>query len=801
MMMNLFNKTPLVAVLFAAGLVHAADTYESKLSQLKADPDNYTWLQERSIEGVEFANEVLCIIKNTGADLSAQVNKGPYLAAVDKTLCSKSSPSASAAAGAEGAASSSAKIYEFFVIDSKTDASNLYVKVWIPATPDKIASDNNPNEIHAQFVFPLSRTGTDIGFSELHFKGYPVDSSGVIKPGVQGPYGVMKPVATANGYTLLQSERWFDGNGVDHGGQWMSLSRTGTGNAVTLTGYTKNMVWDNAQNKDVPVVFQVAANKNEFIRKQSTNDGATWDAGQCFNRNDVKFNTWNYTLFDKDTRAVVGVSSNYQFRFGGNRGNYSSNGTWMPDAGYDAVRAAGGSVNVDVEMDNNQIKAGVLKMQNGGFRKIKNVATTLAELTDTVFRVWVGNKEVRLVWANDGGIKKFMTEKTETADSVPYVWPTEVQGWRDLWLNTNGGGYRLSIPQVEETVSGNGWSYVRSTSNFAALNDQSKATSRQEVRVSDAELAALGNTTLSCVANCPVWDTNGKLISASANDAREPVNSGAYPPGNTSWFKGGKGFQYSYDAANGTLKTTTGNSAALELTGFYTQWDPQNPRQQIYSGALIPATSKSLDEIVNASLCGGQGNNVCGWDYERDLPEYYVWRTGEMSWDKTWSLKIDGVVPAMDDPIMVKYTCPDNSYGCTAGTTLMLNYNGPKQLWGIPNRCVDSKDYTKEVDCNSQGDKQWLNKFNLTKSPINADETKDYVVSATNSSKKYLILPQGSNEFYGTKNACTEVALTNGVFVPVKTDDYYNPTMTDIGVIPLNYKTEPVTVRDGVKLR
>jgi hypothetical protein len=131
----------------------------------------------------------------------------------------------------------------------------------------------------------------------------------------------------------------------------------------------------------------------------------------------------------------------------------------------------------------------------------------------------------------------------------------------------------------------------------------------------------------------------------------------------------------------------------------------------------------------------------------------------------------------------------------------MLNYNGPKQLWGIPNRCVDPKDYTKEVDCNGQGDKQWLNKFNLTKSPINADESKDFVVSATNSSKKYLILPQGSNEFYGTKNACTEVALTNGVFAPVKTDDYYNPTMTDIGVIPLNYKTEPVTVRDGVKLR
>jgi hypothetical protein len=141
-------------------------------------------LQERSIEGVEFANEVLCIIKNTGADFAAQVNQGPYLAAVDKTLCSKSSPSASAASGAEGAGNSAAKIYEFYVIDSKTDANNLTVKLWIPATPERIASDSNPQEIHAQFVFPLNRSGSDIGFSELHFKGLPVDSSGVIKPTV-----------------------------------------------------------------------------------------------------------------------------------------------------------------------------------------------------------------------------------------------------------------------------------------------------------------------------------------------------------------------------------------------------------------------------------------------------------------------------------------------------------------------------------------------------------------------------------------------------------------------------------------
>jgi hypothetical protein len=802
--MKFLKKTPLTVLLLAAGFVHAADTYESKLSQLRADPDNYTWLQERSIEGVEFANEVLCIIKNTGADLAAQVNQGPYLAAVDKTLCSKSSPSASAATGAEGAGNSAAKIYEFFVIDSKTDASNLYVKVWIPVTPDKIKADHDENEIHAQFVFPLNRAGSDIGFSELHFKALPVDNTGAIKPGVQGAYGVMKPVSTANGYTLLQSERWFDNNGVDQGGQWMSLSRTGTGDAVTLTGFTKNMVWDNAQSKDVPVVFQVAANKNEFFRKQSTNDGTTWDAGQCFNRNDVKFNTWNYTLFDKETRAVVGVNSNYQFRYKEFRGNYSGNGTWMSDTAYSAVIAAGGQVDVEVEMDNNDKATGVLKMQNGGFRKVKNIATTLSALTDSVFEVWTGDtKAVRLVWKADAnGVKKFMTEETPAQASVPYTWPQAVQYWDNLWLNTNGGGYRLSIPQKEETVQNGNSSYQRKIADFSALSDQTRITSRQETAATPAEVASLANTTLNCLNNCPYFDANGTLIGVSANDVNGSVNSGTYP-NNGSWFRGGKGYQYTFNAAQGTLTATSGNTSPLQYSAFETKW--VQGRKAITSGPLIPVSEKTLDALVAENLCtwDQSKSSICGWQRESEIPEYFVWRTGEMAWDKTWTLSINGQVPKMEDPILVKYTCPDSSYGCTPNTSLVLNYNGPKQLWGIPNRCVDSKDYSVEVDCNDNSvpNKQWLNKFNLTKSPINADEAKDWVVSATDPSKKYLILPQGSNEFYGTKNACTEVVLTNGTYSPVDTDAHYNPEMTNLGAIPLDYKTVPVTVRDGVKLR
>ena len=76
------------------------ETYTYALSKLRANPDNYNWLQERSIEGVEFASMVLCLIKATGADMGTQINKGPYLATVTLNGCNKNSTPSTSVDGA-----------------------------------------------------------------------------------------------------------------------------------------------------------------------------------------------------------------------------------------------------------------------------------------------------------------------------------------------------------------------------------------------------------------------------------------------------------------------------------------------------------------------------------------------------------------------------------------------------------------------------------------------------------------------------------------------------------------------------
>jgi hypothetical protein len=141
----------LLALPLFANAAESTETYTYALSKLRANPDNYNWLQERSIEGVDFASMVLCIIKQTGADLGSQINKGPYLATVTKNGCERNKTPSTSSDGA-----STGTIYEFFVIDSTSDGTNLDVKLWVPFNKD-VDTDDIDKEIRARFIFPLNR--------------------------------------------------------------------------------------------------------------------------------------------------------------------------------------------------------------------------------------------------------------------------------------------------------------------------------------------------------------------------------------------------------------------------------------------------------------------------------------------------------------------------------------------------------------------------------------------------------------------------------------------------------------------
>jgi len=791
--MKTFLKGFIAAIACFPLLAFSADsteTYTYALSKLRANPDNYNWLQERSVEGVDFASMVLCLIKATGADLGTQINKGSYLATVTLNGCNKNSTPSTSVDGA-----STGTMYEYFVINSTSDGTNLDVKLWIPFNKD-VDQDSTDKEIRARFIFPLSRSGSDIGFSEMYFKGLPTDTSGNILSNTPMAYGFMKPETISNGYKLIFAERANWGGGEQE--SWMNLTRTGTGADVTLSGWTQSSIWSITDGKDLPATFVVAANQNEILRQQTFKNVTT--APICFNRNSSNFNTWNYNLYDATTGLLVGANSNYQMRYGDYRGNYGGNNFWLPATALTEIYSkTDKTANITLE-DGSTTKNATVTVSDGGLWKVKKIETLLSELADMTFSTWINNTESRIYWDKTDQI--FKNEIGGTAVTLPT--------WDSIWLNGPGVSYVLRAPKTSVTVNG----FTSSQVNWAGLSNTSKVIYRQETRASETELQSINGKTLNCVSNCPFWKTDApnststQVYNHNAWDVSKAVNNKTFNGNNN--YEAGQAYQYTYNHAQRKLFNTDTSYAsnAIEIGGnLRTNWTSTDNAKQIYSGALVlDQDHPLLTDVIANSKCTWNANYICGWDYENTLTEYYYWRSGEYHWDKQWTVKIDGVAPTLSDPVMVKYTCPAGRTDCTPGSKVVLNYNGPGQLWGIPNRCVSADDYTVSVNCNDNSvNKQWLNKFNLTTSPVNADKTTDKVTKVSDASKEYWILPQGSGEWYNKKGAGTaadcSVALPTGTSQPISVDTYYKPAMTDIGSPPLDFRTTPVSIQNGVKLR
>jgi hypothetical protein len=357
----------------------------------------------------------------------------------------------------------------------------------------------------------------------------------------------------------------------------------------------------------------------------------------------------------------------------------------------------------------------------------------------------------------------------------------------DFWFNANGIGYVIRAVYAQ---SGNNWVADWSSTN---LNNNTKIFSRQEKKLTATELAALSNVTLNCIGNCPMWNGDSSRIN-TYNAGKQYVGSGSLNQGlgNGTEF----GFTYTFNPTTGKLYNAA-QQAALEYTEFKNSSSTSS--KSVQSGPLIPASAITLANLSKAAKCNasdGDANttNVCPWNYENALSEYYIWRSGERQWEKDWSLTIDGSAPQLDDRMSVTYTCPANREGCSQGAKANLDYNGPGRLWGIPNKCVDADNYSVECSGSTQN-QQWINKFNLTASAVNADKTTDFVLDSKG--VKYYVLPQGSGEYYPQKNINT-CALTLGDARPeIRIADLFNRSLVDLSPAPLNALTDDVTVRDG----
>jgi hypothetical protein len=446
-------------------------------------------------------------------------------------------------------------------------------------------------------------------------------------------YGVIIPTKTGNDFDIkYANKQYFSGQNIWLT-QTMNILRTGDGETtpITLNGFTKSFDYGN-NNQVSEVSFKVAANKDRFARRKFVN--GTPEAEICYDRSpsQVKFNTWDYALFDSTTKELKEISGSSDLSItinGANyRGNYRMSDMWFPEDAVNVIgangvgRASSDAYPVKVQ-SGTTVKDGLLTMKHGGLRKVTNSETTLGDLKGVPFDTWVCSNScsnVSIKWNGSAFVK---------ADGSAFTIPS---GWGDIWLNSNGVGYRVRGP-----IDSN------NQPDWTRLSDAWKAVSRTESRVSDTELATLANTTLNCVAGCPdvaVTNNVSRINGYSANEISGSLNQKT----------NGSGYTYKV-SADGQLKLWNGSATASdnlvvnrftrESVARLANWSGTDG---FGSGALVPATAQGFASLADLQAyfpCSWDNNTpkryVCGWN--KELPStvtYYTWRTGTVRWDKDW---------------------------------------------------------------------------------------------------------------------------------------------------------------------
>jgi hypothetical protein len=184
--------------------------------------------------------------------------------------------------------------------------------------------------------------------------------------------------------------------------------------------------------------------------------------------------------------------------------------------------------------------------------------------------------------------------------------------------------------------------------------------------------------TLTCISNCPTQASLAAFFQPGSQ-AQTPYTSGS-----AMQFGPADGIvSYTLDASTGLLKDSAGQPVTF-TDGNAAQQKPQYA-QGVRSGRLFAGDAST-------ALCGSFApGKYCEYKVE-DLAEYYQWETGPNTWNQFAALQ-DGShhVVQFDAPLQVNYSVPSGAaFGDYAGKSLVLQYGGFGDLWGIPGQCVSA---------------------------------------------------------------------------------------------------------------
>jgi hypothetical protein len=208
-------------------------------------------------------------------------------------------------------------------------------------------------------------------------------------------------------------------------------------------------------------------------------------------------------------------------------------------------------------------------------------------------------------------------------------------------------------------------------------------------RVQDLVYPADMPAQLHCVRECPTAQTLQSFFAEGSTEASPFVGTSFNNWGPTA---AGNVVSYTMDSQAALLKDATGTA----LT--FTDREALQARPQYNWGVR---TGRLFTALADAQ-CAHDPSKYCD-NKVNELETYYQWETGPNQWNQFAAVKdSSGGIVAFDAPLQVSYGVPAGAkYGQYAGKSIVLQYGGFGELWGVPGHCV-SRITNARVSCDTQ---------------------------------------------------------------------------------------------------
>ena len=611
--------------------------------------NTHVWLE--ALEPLETVDSILCFISQLRPEL--EVNAGPYSVLADMDSCfEENGGSSDQSSGSQGAVN-----YTEVIVDATRedgDDTPLNVKAWLTMDNGDFTQAIRINGIIREGASEENPFGSFIlsyQFSDA------IDSADPDAYG-KGELATVDTLPGFQGFTLYETSIW--GPGETYETSASVVVNPAEDNGVALTGF--HQVGNDAAEGNK--AFAISYNSDLLLLQKA----ATFDAlpyknndqtGTCLSRNDFTETVWRYGLFNVSDGETVDLNSGFPFLYDADgdgvysaRGYASYWGIWTEEQG---VELSGTTIQRET-FDGSSGEDYNLLQAHGRLKKNTVVSLDLDDVSGIEFEFYDWDESTGVsqdyIVEYDASlaafVRTFTFEYTENGQSR-----TELDSPQTVELESGENLYMYS------GQLGGGVQYVEGADVITFFKQEYISGNE----TGTGELFENGDATLYCYERCP-------KINLTATDLE-------------SWDGPYEADSKDINSPYVYTITNTGDLALELMSGdtmvVYPDVEEGGNNQHEWgfnSGGMVTDTSNlsSVYDVYNPD----------------SVTVFYEFETGPNDWNRQTVLSdAAGTIISFDKPLEFTYRHEDTNdrsgdAGSFANQTLLLNYGGNGDLWGIP---------------------------------------------------------------------------------------------------------------------